>query len=392
MSIVSKAGSAPSTSSSIGPARAYLWSIDQSPPKPFPTHLLPTITFACARVLCSGNKDDTTLVARGYIEGYIELKSADRVAKLRDWLGLGDSIEFEQCKLADRELNIAKIEDATNVHRGDSLVKPAMWIIGERKRGAPAKRSDMDGIKEILREHGVRAGMRIVADKYPGQYVRYAKGIRHLGETLAIPRRDPGFTPRDWQQALIDIFKHDPHPRHIWWVLDAEGGAGKSRLTEHLCLEYDAIELDGRVQDMAYAYEGQRIVIFDLSRSTPVAMCNELYIAAEKLKNGRMMSTKYESQTKAFDVPHVVFFSNASPPVGAWSADRLQLITLAAVSPFSATSQPITLQTTQFVDPVPAENAGIGIFEKFLKQNALAKLASAKRKREEEDALREPDE
>jgi hypothetical protein len=145
----------------------------------------------------------------------------------------------------------------------------------------------------------------------------------------------------------------------------------------------NAIELSGRAQDIAFAYQSQPIVIFDISRPTKLELCNDLYTCAESLKNGRIFSSKYMSKTKSFKCPHVVFFSNAMPPVGVWSADRLQFIQLSNPAPFSPVSilidSPLSDHSSQ------DEVTGVSNFNKSLALIMKRREDEAKAKRDRED-------
>jgi len=77
----------------------------------------------------------------------------------------------------------------------------------------------------------------------------------------------------------------------------------------------------GKVSDIVYAYNFERVVIFDLSR-TQADKLDGIFMAIENFKNGRFFSPKYESQTKVFSVPHVFVFSNFDPDRSKLSADR----------------------------------------------------------------------
>ena len=46
------------------------------------------------------------------------------------------------------------------------------------------------------------------------------------------------------------------------------------------------------------------------------------------LKNGRVVSTKYDSKTIFFPIPHVIFFANFEPDYTKWSADLYNVIKL----------------------------------------------------------------
>lgn len=271
----------------------------------------------------------------------------------------------------------------------DDLIGGASWQIGAQPGvSKPGERTDFDSIREVLREHGPEEGIRLVAEQFPGQFIRYPNGITQLAQ-LVIPRvREAAeFILRPWQQALHKIVSGKPHPRHIFWVEDGLGNSGKSRLSTYLCREMGAVELDGRLQDAAFSYTGQKIVIFDLARAVEPATLRDLYIVAEKLKNGQIYSSKYQSRLKVFDVPHVIFFSNSPPPVGVWSIDRLQHITISQAVGFSASSA-VLVDSAEEVEP---EVSGTDLFKNFLdaenKKLLDAKAAkAAKRVRDAEDA------
>lgn len=70
-----------------------------------------------------------------------------------------------------------------------------------------------------------------------------------------------------------------------------------------------------------------RIVIFDLSRTNEATeerkhFLDGIYNLAEQLKNGRLISTKYDGEPLLFPTPHVIFFANFEPDYTKWSADR----------------------------------------------------------------------
>ena len=129
----------------------------------------------------------------------------------------------------------------------------------------------------------------------------------------------------------------EPDRRTILWYTDEEGGAGKSTFTSYYVCneEMDAVMLSGKVADMAYTYQGERVVFFDVSRTQAECM-DHLYSFAEMLKNGVINSTKYVPVLKTFKPPHVVFFSNSAPVFGKWSADRVEQVVLSQGAGFHA--------------------------------------------------------
>ena len=71
--------------------------------------------------------------------------------------------------------------------------------------------------------------------------------------------------------------------------------------------------------DIKYAYEGERVVLFDLTRSQQEHFNYEVM---ESVKNGTMFSGKYESKVKVYASPHVVVFANWLPDYSKLSMDR----------------------------------------------------------------------
>jgi hypothetical protein len=326
-----------------------------------------------------GEDDDEVLGKPVLFKGYVEFTRQVSGRRVIDWLatGGGGKYDFQPVFLKDREQHIRVRTDPERRFKSTlDLILRAPWQVGKSERIAPGARTDMEEIREILREHGPEEGIRQVAEKFPGQFIRYANGITQLAQAV-VPRvrEDASFTFRPWQAAIVGICKGKAHPRHIYWVEDPRGAAGKSRLTTYLCREMGAIELDGRQMDAAFSYTGQKVVLFDLARAVETATLKDLYIVGEKLKNGQIYSSKYQSRMKVFEVPHVIYFSNSPPPVGVWSADRLQHILLSEPLPFHVGSHDME------GEPAQPELTGVDLFNQLLE----AEKASKKRPREEEE-------
>jgi len=197
--------------------------------------------------------------------------------------------------------------------------------VGHFDAGGQGHRSDLDGLVEA-----VKAGAtdRELAAQFPKQYLLHGQKIQALREALKPAPADNNFTPRPWQQDLIDRLKEEADDRSIIWVVDSQGGKGKSRLAYHLVCEHKACYLSGKVGDMSYMYNGERIVIFDISRAA-AEHSDHLYTMAENLKNRLVVSNKYQSVLKQVEHNiHVVFFANQLPTEGKWSQDRVTLINL----------------------------------------------------------------
>ncbi len=127
-----------------------------------------------------------------------------------------------------------------------------------------------------------------------------------------------------WQTKLYDLLTQTkPDDRKIYWYVDFIGGAGKSTFVNYFMARHKSVcFFGGKLSDLSYAYDREPVVFFDLSKSG-----NNSYLLGfmEQLKNGRIFNSKYQSGFKFFAVPHVVVFSNSSPPQEAFAKDRLQI-------------------------------------------------------------------
>ena len=72
-----------------------------------------------------------------------------------------------------------------------------------------------------------------------------------------------------WQQKVIKIILQQPHPRTIHWFYEETGNTGKTFLTRFvICAHPSCIRMENaKSADLKYAYNGENVVLFDLSRS-----------------------------------------------------------------------------------------------------------------------------
>ena len=113
--------------------------------------------------------------------------------------------------------------------------------------------------------------------------------------------------------------------RQVLWVSDRQGNSGKTFMTKWLLARGNAIRFtNAKSSDIAYAYTGQDIVIFDISR-TIEGYFN--YGICEDLKNGMLFCGKYASKSKVFvKPPRIVIMANWLPDKSAMSSDRWDIL------------------------------------------------------------------
>lgn len=127
---------------------------------------------------------------------------------------------------------------------------------------------------------------------------------------------------RPWQERFVRFLDWHDSPREIIWVVDQVGNSGKTFLSFYLQDQMGALRVPNvSSNDFAYAYNYQRLVIFDYERDSKDHIN---YRILENLKNGSLWSPKYESRSKNFRGINVkvVCFANYPPDYERLSADR----------------------------------------------------------------------
>lgn len=293
--------------------------------------------------ICQLEKCPTT--HRYHIQGFLVLPRAQRLSFVK---GIHSSAHWEAAKgsLAQNEDYCQK-----ELSRAPTTV-PKQW--GERPENQQGRRADLEAATALLTatEGTVKARMKRLAEDYPAVVVKHYKGMEYLCRLTE--RGIPINAPEqwyEWQAALLahlDSEEAKADDRSIVWVTDPAGGNGKSTVVRYLVANCGAVMLNGKIADMAHAYDGQSIVVFDVTR-TQLEHMDHLYSFAESLKNGIVFSTKYESGMKIFKSPRVVFFANTTYARGKWTEDRVHEILISSNSStefFSQTPAPVQYDYT----------------------------------------------
>lgn len=170
--------------------------------------------------------------------------------------------------------------------------------------------------------------LTMVMNQYPTMYMKYPKAIESLcshhksnHNLMRLRDRFNDVILSPWQRVLEAIISEKPEPRKVMWYWDAVGNTGKSFMSTYLMAYHNAyIVTGGTKADIFYAYQDQPVIVFDLSRD-----CQDksyIYDVIENFKNGQFLSTKYMTQMKVFDIPHVIVFANFPPDYSKLSQDR----------------------------------------------------------------------
>lgn len=134
---------------------------------------------------------------------------------------------------------------------------------------------------------------------------------------------------RCWQDELACILERKPDSRHIYWIVDEDGGAGKTEFVKWYAVNHASTSIcanAGNGKDVAnllknYAEKHQmgyfRVFLYNMARDANIS-----YRMLECMKDGMMTNTKYEAATLIFNRPHVIVMSNEMPETNKLSKDR----------------------------------------------------------------------
>jgi len=130
---------------------------------------------------------------------------------------------------------------------------------------------------------------------------------------------------RPWQTLLLECIRPDPDPRKIYWFYETAGNVGKTWMASYLRVTRGAVVLQiAKKADLAHIISKNisTIYIFDLARTSEDGSVNVAYEMMEHLKNGYILSGKYDSKSFSLAPPHVLVFANYPPDRSKLSADR----------------------------------------------------------------------
>lgn len=127
-----------------------------------------------------------------------------------------------------------------------------------------------------------------------------------------------------WEGKLKEVVEQDDDSRCIHWFYDPQGETGKTVNAKDLYFNHNAFYCTGgKAADIAFAYNYEPIVVFNLVASLDDTTMTYLYKVLEEFKDGIFSSGKYTSIVKAFKIPKVIVFSNICPDQEKMKKNRL---------------------------------------------------------------------
>lgn len=239
-----------------------------------------------------------------HLQGYIQFIKQYRLQEVKNHFI--DRAHYEPAK--------GNVEDNINYTSKDEKVITygTPTIQGSNKNKLYAQIQQCNNWNEVLEIKGIQRSLR------------YAQEVFKL---KPIPKME-NFKPRKWQQSIIDILEKPTDGRTIYYVYDKKGNTGKTYLCKYLVANHNAFYTSpAKSSDILYAYNNQKVVLYDIPKSQDEAFIN--YGALEKLKDGIYFNGKYDSSLRyRHENIHIIVFSNNEPPTDKFSEDRLKIINL----------------------------------------------------------------
>lgn len=253
---------------------------------------------------------------RNHLQGYAETWKKIGIKKFQSlFKDAGEfHVEFKKAK-----------DDA---HAIDYCRKDGKYI----EHGSPTQQGERNDIKQLhnlVRQGKTDFELLQIDEYYIYKYSKYIDRLRQIYKqeqnNNILSNQLADIKLNDKQNSIL--YKLLPqNNRKILWVTDYKGGTGKTTLSKYLVLKHKAIEFsNAKSKDISFCYNGQPIICFDFSR-TLEGLVN--YDIIEQLKNGKVFSTKYQSEPKYFNIPKIVVFANFDPCLYKLSEDRWDVLIL----------------------------------------------------------------
>lgn len=191
---------------------------------------------------------------------------------------------------------------------GTEPIELGEWV-DEAERGENAKREDLNEARTRIQQHTSWAA--VLLDKDITDVVcRYKSWAREIYDNRPVDIPVPDITLYEWQAEILDILDAEPTPRRVIWIWSHASGTGKSTFYDFCCSKFNVLPCVDYANTL-YAYDGQAVLWFDLSRQNTHEKIP--YDAIERFSNQTVhLSSKYTSCRKRV-TGHVVVTANMPP-------------------------------------------------------------------------------
>lgn len=183
------------------------------------------------------------------------------------------------------------------------------------------KRSDLDEFKDAVK--GGMLSLDDIREAHSEVLARYPRFVYEYIQQHTPPPVIEAHPLRGWQVELNAELNLAADSRHVRFIVDSTGNAGKSWFCHYYASLHTDVQvmLPGKKADMCFALDSTiRVLFVDAPRSKQGEFLQ--YDFLEDVKNGYVFSPKYESRNKRLQKCHVVVMMNEDPDMTKLSADR----------------------------------------------------------------------
>jgi len=243
-----------------------------------------------------------------HLQGYIEFHKAKRIGPLKIMF---PTAHWESAKGNYKQNYKYCTKENNSVEHGDW--SGAANAIKKKENKKDIIRRLLAGDREVMSLNGYLNSKRsidAVVNVYRYDNEKRARRVEMEDQKL-----------RNWQ---IKIFKGlmAQNNRKIMWVYDVQGGKGKTWLAAYLrdVYQFDLLNGTTLTKDVVGLLSDEiRGVAFDVTRNDSAHFS---YQTLEHVKNGYLITGKYEGIKRLFKICPVIVFANFEPIRTALSEDR----------------------------------------------------------------------
>nr|WAE42497.1 MAG: replication associated protein [Cressdnaviricota sp.] len=254
-----------------------------------------------------------------HLQGYFQLLKKQKIEFIKKNINKRMRLATAKGNLEQNKIYCRKTNPVTGEHANVFFEKGD----GSESKGQGDRCEIKNKIEEIKND---------CLDIYDETYVKNHRGLDILQNRFKIEKnfnlaknyfenefKELNENQKVWEELLLN-----QNRRQILWIVDYKGNIGKSFFSDYLLFKLNGkLMMNGPTRDLAFAYNYENIVMFDYVRSMEGTLNYEII---EMLKNGRLVSNKYESCNKIFPPCKIICFSNFMPDLTKLSEDRWQIL------------------------------------------------------------------
>lgn len=171
------------------------------------------------------------------------------------------------------------------------------------------QREDLNEARRLIQAH--KSWNDVLNDEnLTATVARHGRWAREIYDSRPIAPEQPDIVLRPWQDEVIGMLEEPVKKRRVIWIWSVESGTGKTTLFDYCSARFSVLPA-ADFHNTLYAYDGQGVIWFDLTRSE--LNNDSYYLPIEKFSNQTVhLSTKYTSCRKYVSA-HVVVTANHAP-------------------------------------------------------------------------------